>query len=102
MVSSQLQFDGHRENQVALSPLRLEILRISKYKKKDIDWLRNGIRIERDAGKSIDELVTDACAARHGLAAYFLKSAALLLRLRPVRHRDVISRSHYAMRYLQN
>lgn len=82
---------------MALSPLQLEILRISKYKKRDIDWLRNGIRIEKDSGKPIDELVIDACSARHSLSTYFLRSAALLLKTKPVRHRDVISRSYYAM-----
>jgi hypothetical protein len=50
---------------VALSLLRIEILRISKYKKRDIDSLRNGIRIDRDCGKQIDDLVMDALSQAH-------------------------------------
>jgi uncharacterized protein (UPF0332 family) len=59
--------------------------------------LRNGIRIEQAAGLSIGDLVLQACAARHSLAGHFLKSAAMLLKMKPARHRDGISRSYYAM-----
>jgi uncharacterized protein (UPF0332 family) len=83
--------------EVALSPLEVELLLISKYKKSQIDWLRNGIRIEQAAGRSIGDLLLQACAARHSLAGHFLKSAALLLKVKPARHRDGISRSYYSM-----
>jgi uncharacterized protein (UPF0332 family) len=82
---------------VALSPLEMQILLISKYKKGQIDWLRNGIQIERLSGQTINDLVLQACSARHSLAAHFLQSAAMLLKMKPARHRDAISRSYYAM-----
>jgi uncharacterized protein (UPF0332 family) len=77
--------------------LQEQVVLIAKYKKAQIDWLRNGIRIEQIAGHSIADLVLQACAARHSLAAYFLKSATMLLRATPARHRDCISRSYYSM-----
>jgi uncharacterized protein (UPF0332 family) len=82
---------------VAWSPLELELLPISKYKKNQIDLLRNGSRIEQATGRSIGELLLQACVARHSLAGHFLKSAEMLLKLRPARHRDGISRSYYSM-----
>jgi uncharacterized protein (UPF0332 family) len=83
--------------EVALSPLEVELLNISKYKKNQIDWLRNGIRIEHVAGQTIGDLISQACVSRHFLAEHFLKSAAMLLKLKPARHRDAISRAYYAM-----
>jgi uncharacterized protein (UPF0332 family) len=82
---------------VARSPLEVELLLISKYKKNQIDFLRNGIRIEKATGRTIDDLVLQACAARHSLAGHFLKSAEMLVKLKPARHRDGISRSYYSM-----
>jgi hypothetical protein len=82
--------------EVPLSPLEVELLLISKYKKSQIDWLRNGIRIEQVAGQTIGDLVLQASAARHSLAGHFLRSAAMFLKLKPGRHRDGISRSYYS------
>lgn len=82
---------------MALSPFETELLQLAKYKKSQIDWLRNGIRIEQLAGRPIDDLVLHACTARHRLASHFLISANVLLKAKPARHRDSISRSYYAL-----
>lgn len=82
---------------VPLTVFETELLLISKYKKGQIDWLRNGVRIEQVAGCSIGELLLRATVARRGLSEQFLKSAGILLKAKPARHRDAISRSYYAM-----
>ncbi|HZP75844.1 MAG TPA: HEPN domain-containing protein [Pseudolabrys sp.] len=80
-----------------LSAVETEIALLQKFKKNQIDLLRNGVRIEGVTGRSIVELVKEACVARVRLSNGFLTSARRLLSLRPMLHRDAISRSYYAM-----
>lgn len=80
-----------------LSPTEIELALLLKFKKSQINLLRNGVRIEGVAGRAIDELIKDASAARFRLALRFLNSANKLRSLRPMLHRDSISRSYYAM-----
>lgn len=80
-----------------LSPIELELLVIQKFRKSQIDLLKNGVRLVGVAGRPIDDLLRDASTARFRLAKRFLRSAVRLKSQRPALNRDVVSRAYYAI-----
>jgi uncharacterized protein (UPF0332 family) len=94
---AQMIADYSRGRVMRLSAVENEIAVLQRFKKNQIDLLRNGVRIEDLAGRRIDDLIKEASAARFRLSVRFLQSAKRLVAQRPMLHRDSISRSYYSM-----
>lgn len=82
---------------MALSPLEVELQGLLKFKKAQVDLLKNGVRLQTIGGTTIDELILLACTDRLALSHHFLESAARLRRMRPASYRNSASRSYYSM-----
>lgn len=82
---------------MGLNALEQELLRLQKFSKNQINLLQNGVRLVGISGKQIDDLLRDASEARFRLAKRFLRSSKHLAGHKPVLHRDVVSRSYYAV-----
>src|SRR5260370_26308436 len=82
---------------MALTPIEMELLLIQKFRKSQIDLLKNGVRLVGVAGRPIEDLLRDASAARFKLAKRFLRSSTRLISHKPALHRDVVSRAYYAI-----
>lgn len=82
---------------MAVSQLELELHSLLKFKKSQVDLLKNGVRLQAVGGGTIESLMLKACADRFALSGYFLQSAARLRKMRPPSHRNSTSRSYYSM-----
>jgi uncharacterized protein (UPF0332 family) len=82
---------------MALSPLDVELQGLLKFRKAQVDLLRNGVRLQAVGGATIDDLILRAGADRLVLSRHFLDSATRLRRMRPACYRNSISRSYYSM-----
>lgn len=71
--------------------------RVSEAKAHDIELWSEGVFLQVDTGRTLDELRHRAVVDRLALSADFLKRARTLLAAQPPMNRDSISRSYYAM-----
>ena len=73
------------------------LLRIGQAIAKDLKAFKEGVHLESASGRTIDDLIAQACADRLRLAAGFLDDADRSMRSRPPMRRSAVGRYYYAM-----
>jgi hypothetical protein len=71
--------------------------RVSEGTARDHGLWTEGVFLEGDTGRTLDELRDRAASDRLALAAACIRRAAAMMRARPPMYRDAVSRSYYAM-----
>ena len=87
---------GNLTNMPAYAPQKM-LRRVSNAKKRDISHWREGRHLEKESGRTIDDLQQRAIADRWVLANSFRRNADRMMALQPPLYRDAISRYYYAM-----
>ena len=73
------------------------LLRVSEGTARETVLWAEGVSLERDTGRSLDELRDRAASDRLLLAVACAKRAAVMMGLAPPHNRDAVSRAYYAM-----
>jgi uncharacterized protein (UPF0332 family) len=73
------------------------LLEVVEAKQLQLRQWQRGVRLEQDAGASLEDIRRQATADRWRLAQRFAASADRMLRSRPPMYRSAISRYYYAM-----
>lgn len=73
------------------------LLRIGASTAKDLNAFKEGVYLEGASGRTIDDLIAQACADRLRLAQGFLDDADRAMRARPPMRRTAVGRYYYAM-----
>ena len=73
------------------------LIRLTKATNSQIDNWKEGVSLEKDAGRTIPELINKAAADRWYFAYEHRHNANKLLNSKPPLYRSTISRYYYAM-----
>lgn len=80
-----------------LSIVEAELQLLIKLEKRQVELMKNGVRVQSVCMQTIDALIIEGTTARFRLARKFLVTAKKLRKLRPPAHRSSTSRSYYSM-----